>query len=136
MQDEGWHGVLNVNLHGSFYCIREALRVMTKHSIKGSIVNISSTSALSGEGAPHYAASKAALITLVQTASEEVRQSNVCVNCVAPSVIDTPSNRAANPTADTDRWVSPRDIGAVIAFLCAPESRAITGAMIPVYGRA
>jgi NAD(P)-dependent dehydrogenase (short-subunit alcohol dehydrogenase family) len=87
-------------------------------------------------GASAYAASKAAVIALVETASEEVRGDGVCVNCVLPSVIDTPANRASQPGADPSRWVSPREIGEVIAFLCSGEASAVTGAAIPVYGRA
>lgn len=87
-------------------------------------------------GASAYAASKAAVLALVAAASEEVRRDGVCVNAVLPSVIDTPGNRAANPDADSSVWVTPEEIGAVIAFLCSAEASAVTGAAIPVYGRA
>ncbi|MGD9573505.1 MAG: SDR family NAD(P)-dependent oxidoreductase [Thermoleophilia bacterium] len=87
-------------------------------------------------GASAYAASKAAVIALVEAASEEVRRDGVAVNCVLPSVIDTPANRAANPDADHGSWVRPREIGEVVAFLCSREASAVTGAAIPVYGRA
>jgi NAD(P)-dependent dehydrogenase (short-subunit alcohol dehydrogenase family) len=87
-------------------------------------------------GASAYSASKAAVVALVAAASEEVRQDGVCVNCILPSVIDTPANRAANPDADHARWVRPAQIGAVVSFLCSPEASAVTGAAIPVYGRA
>lgn len=87
-------------------------------------------------GASAYAASKAAVIALVTAASEEVKGAGVCVNAVLPSVIDTPANRAANPDADPARWVRPEEIGAVIAFLCSTAASAVTGAAIPVYGRA
>jgi NAD(P)-dependent dehydrogenase (short-subunit alcohol dehydrogenase family) len=53
-----------------------------------------------------------------------------------PSVIDTPANRAAQPDADHSRWVSAKDIAAVIRFLCGDESAPTSGATIPVYGRA
>jgi NAD(P)-dependent dehydrogenase (short-subunit alcohol dehydrogenase family) len=87
-------------------------------------------------GASAYAASKAGVIALVGAASEEGRQDGVCVNCVLPSVIDTPANRAAQPDADPARWVSPAELAAVIAFLCSAEASAVSGAAIPVYGRA
>ena len=90
--------------------------------------------ALRGRSA--YAASKAALLALVTAASEEVKRSGVCVNAVLPSVIDTPANRSANPDADPASWVRPDEIGAVIAFLCSTEASAVTGAAIPVYGKA
>jgi NAD(P)-dependent dehydrogenase (short-subunit alcohol dehydrogenase family) len=136
MAMDGWDHQFALNLRSAALAMRAVLGVMVGQGA-GRVVAVSSRAAVRPfAGASAYAASKAALITLVETASDEVRQSNVCVNCIAPSVIDTPGNRAANPDADSDRWVSPADIGAVIAFLCAPESHAITGAMIPVYGRA
>jgi NAD(P)-dependent dehydrogenase (short-subunit alcohol dehydrogenase family) len=55
---------------------------------------------------------------------------------VLPSVIDTPANRAAQPDADHERWVDPAEIAAVIRFLCSDESAPVSGAAIPVYGRA
>ena len=87
-------------------------------------------------GASAYAASKAAVIALVGAASEEVKGDGVCVNAILPSVIDTPANRAANPDADPGKWVRPEEIGAVIAFLCSTAASAVTGAAIPVYGKA
>jgi NAD(P)-dependent dehydrogenase (short-subunit alcohol dehydrogenase family) len=103
----------------------------------GRVVAVSSRTALRPfAGAGAYAASKAAVISAVQAASEEVKAHGVCVNCVLPSVIDTPANRAAMPDADHSRWVRPEEIGAVVRFLCSPEASAVTGAAIPVYGRA
>jgi len=103
----------------------------------GRVVAVSSRAALAPfAGASAYAAGKAALIALVHAASEEVKHQGVTVNCILPSVIDTPGNRAAQPDADTARWVAPADLAAVIAFLCSDAARAVTGAAIPVYGRA
>ena len=61
---------------------------------------------------------------------------NVQVNAILPSTIDTAQNRAASPDADYSDWVSPDDIAAVVAYLCSSEADIITGAGIPVYGRA
>jgi len=103
----------------------------------GRVVAVSSRAALAPfAGASAYAAGKAALIALVHAASQEVKHDGVTVNCVIPSVIDTPGNRAAQPDADTARWVAPTDLAAVIAFLCSDAARAVTGAALPVYGRA
>jgi NAD(P)-dependent dehydrogenase (short-subunit alcohol dehydrogenase family) len=65
-----------------------------------------------------------------------VKHEGVTVNCVLPSVIDTPGNRAAMGDADHSRWVKPEEIGHVIRFLTSPEASAVTGAALPVYGRA
>jgi NAD(P)-dependent dehydrogenase (short-subunit alcohol dehydrogenase family) len=64
----------------------------------------------------------------------ELRDSNINVNCVLPSIIDTPENRAAMPGADFTRWVAPDALAEVIAFLASDGARAIHGAAIPVVG--
>ena len=87
-------------------------------------------------GSAAYAASKAGLIALVGAAAEDVKHDGVTVNCVLPSVIDTPANRRAQPEADAGRWVQPVEIGHVLAFLLSDRASAVTGAAIPVYGRA
>jgi NAD(P)-dependent dehydrogenase (short-subunit alcohol dehydrogenase family) len=76
------------------------------------------------------------VITLVEALAEELKEANVQVNCVLPSVIDTPANRAAMPDADWSRWVPPAEIARVLLFLASDDSAAISGAAIPVYGRA
>jgi 3-oxoacyl-[acyl-carrier protein] reductase len=136
MEDEGWHGVLNVNLHGAFYCSREAVRLMVKHGIKGAIVNISSTSALSGEGAPHYAASKAALIGLTRGMARELGPRGIRVNNVMPGAVETPILKGVSPewknqmvqAIPLGRIAEPGDIAAVVAFVASDEAAMITGA--------
>ena len=66
----------------------------------------------------------------------EYRDEGVRCNAVVPSVIDTPANRAAEPAADHSRWVHPTEIARVILFLCSEDSAPVSGAAIPVYGRA
>lgn len=87
-------------------------------------------------GAASYAASKAAAVALAQAAAEEVRESGVRINAVLPSTIDTAANRAAMPDADPARWVSGESLAQVIAFLLSDAARDVSGAAIPVYGRA
>jgi len=142
MEDEGWHGVLNVNLHGTFYCTREALRLMIKHGIRGAIVNVSSTSAMSGEGAPHYAASKAALVGMARSIAREVGPRGIRVNNVMPGAVETPI--LENVTAEwknqmisaipLGRIAAPDDIASVVAFLASDEAAMITGADIVANG--
>jgi NAD(P)-dependent dehydrogenase (short-subunit alcohol dehydrogenase family) len=64
----------------------------------------------------------------------ELRGRGINVNCVLPTVIDTPENRAAMPDADPGRWVAPEDLAAAIVFLASPAARAIHGAALPVSG--
>jgi NAD(P)-dependent dehydrogenase (short-subunit alcohol dehydrogenase family) len=101
----------------------------------GRIVNIGAYSALSGKaemGA--YVASKSAVIRLTETMAAELRGHGINVNCVLPSIIDTPQNRAAMPKADPRKWVAPEALAEVLLFLCSPAARAIHGAAIPVVG--
>ena len=131
-----WDLQLQLNLRSAALALRAALPSMVERG-QGRAVAVSSRAArMPFAGAAAYAASKAGVIALVEAASAEVKNAGVCVNCVLPSVIDTPGNRAAQPDADPSRWVRPEEIGAVIAFLCSSEASGVTGASIPVYGRA
>lgn len=82
-----------------------------------------------------YSASKSALIRLTESMSAELKQHNIHVNCVLPSIIDTPDNRGAMPDADHGSWVTPAALAEVIAFLASDAARAIHGAAIPVLGK-
>jgi NAD(P)-dependent dehydrogenase (short-subunit alcohol dehydrogenase family) len=64
----------------------------------------------------------------------ELRAKKINVNCVLPTIIDTPENRKAMPDADPAKWVAPADLASVIVFLASPAARAIHGAAIPVTG--
>ena len=101
----------------------------------GRIVTVGAAAATKGAaqmGA--YCASKSALIRLTEAMSAELKERNVNVNCVLPSIIDTPDNRAAMPDADPSRWVSPQALAEVIAFLTTDAACPIHGAAIPVTG--
>jgi NAD(P)-dependent dehydrogenase (short-subunit alcohol dehydrogenase family) len=103
----------------------------------GSVVCVSSRAAVRPfPRAAGYIVGKAAVLALVDALAVEYRDDRVRVNAVLPSVIDTPGQRAANPDADPSRWVPPEEIADAIAFLCGDASRPISGARVPVYGRA
>jgi NAD(P)-dependent dehydrogenase (short-subunit alcohol dehydrogenase family) len=103
----------------------------------GAVVCVSTRAALRPfSGAAGYISSKAAVLGFVRALDAEYRGDGVRANAVLPSVIDTPANRASQPDADHSKWVAPAQIAAVIRFLCSEESSPITGAEIPVYGRA
>jgi len=90
MEDEGWAGVMAVNINGAFYVCREFARVLAEDGNAGSIINISSTSAQSGEGSPHYVTSKAAIIGLTRQLARELAPRKIRVNAVAPGPTNTP----------------------------------------------
>jgi len=101
----------------------------------GKIVNVGAFAAQKGAaqmGA--YVAAKSAVIRLTESMAAELREKNINVNCVLPTIIDTPENRASMPNADPALWVAPQDLANVIAFLCSDAARAIHGAALPVTG--
>jgi len=87
-------------------------------------------------GSAAYAASKAALVALAQTIAAESLEHGVTINAVLPSTLDTPANRAAMPKADPSRWVPLAAAAKQIAFLLSDDARDVSGAAIPIYGRA
>ena len=83
-----------------------------------------------------YAVSKAALVALVKNVAAEGKKFGVTANVVLPSTIDTPVNRKAMPDADFSRWVAPESIAKLIVFLTSEAASDLSGAVIPIYGRA
>lgn len=101
----------------------------------GRIVTVGAASARQGVAAMGaYTAAKASVIRLTEAMSAELREKNINVNCVLPTIIDTPQNRAAMAGADPARWVAPADLARVIAFLASDAARAVHGAALPVSG--
>jgi NAD(P)-dependent dehydrogenase (short-subunit alcohol dehydrogenase family) len=125
-----------VNLRATYLVCWAALPGMVGRGA-GSIVCVSSRAALQPfSGAAGYITAKAAVLSFVDAMASEYTADGVRVNAVVPSVIDTPANRASQPAADYSRWVSPREVAEVIAFLCSERSAPVAGAHVPVYGRA
>jgi NAD(P)-dependent dehydrogenase (short-subunit alcohol dehydrogenase family) len=86
-------------------------------------------------GASVYAASKAALLRITETISEEHKSDGVTANCVMPGTMRTPQNAAAMPDADRSTWVEPDAVASLVAFLLSKDAGAVTGAAIPATGR-
>lgn len=104
-----------------------------KKSAAGRIVNIGAGGAVkAGMGMGAYAASKSGVHRLTEALAEELAGSSVTANAILPSIIDTPTNRADMPDADTSTWVSPAAVAKVILLLASPDAGAISGALIPV----
>jgi NAD(P)-dependent dehydrogenase (short-subunit alcohol dehydrogenase family) len=102
----------------------------------GAIVHTSSrVAAEKGENSFSYSVAKLGVVRLVEAAGAEGMRQGVRVNCIMPSIIDTPANRAAIPGADHDRWPKPEELAAVLSFLVSDDAGLISGAAIPVYGR-
>ena len=133
---EGWQRMLVLNLRPTFLFSKYAARVMASQQ-SGRIINVSSRAAYSGrKNAAAYATAKSGVITLTEAQAEELRDARVTVNAIIPSIIDTPANSSAMPNADTSRWPPAEEVARVILFLASPDAELISGAAIPVYGRA
>jgi NAD(P)-dependent dehydrogenase (short-subunit alcohol dehydrogenase family) len=102
----------------------------------GSIVTVGSRSAVSGSAPVAYGASKAAVVRATEVLADELRPQRIRVNCVLPSVIDSPANRSWMSPDLVARAVPTSAIAPVISFLLGPDSAPISGARIPVYGDA
>jgi NAD(P)-dependent dehydrogenase (short-subunit alcohol dehydrogenase family) len=133
---EDFERQLALNLRPTFLVTRAALPRLIDAG-GGGIVCVSTRAAVQPfSGAAGYIVSKAAVIAFVRTVATEYRDDGVRCNAILPSVIDTPANRAAQPDADHSRWVAPAEIAQVVRFLCSDESAPVSGAEVPVYGRA
>jgi NAD(P)-dependent dehydrogenase (short-subunit alcohol dehydrogenase family) len=131
-----WQQQLDLNLKTTVLSSRAAAIQMLE-SGGGAIVNVSSRPATEdGKDLAAYAAAKRGVLQLTEAMAAELRNAGVTVNAILPSIIDTPANRASMPEADFSRWPKPEEIARVILFLVGPDARLISGAHIPVYGRA
>jgi NAD(P)-dependent dehydrogenase (short-subunit alcohol dehydrogenase family) len=129
---------IDMNLVTAFLSCAAAVKAMTRSGQGGRIVNVAARPALewrAGAGMAAYAASKAAVAALTVALAEEVVKAGILVNAVAPSIMDTPANRAAMPQADYAAWPKVAEVAATILFLASPENKVTRGGVVPVYGR-
>jgi NAD(P)-dependent dehydrogenase (short-subunit alcohol dehydrogenase family) len=133
---EDFEAQLRLNLRPTYLVCQAALAHLRAGG-GGAIVCVSSRAALKPfAGAAGYVVAKAALLAFVDVLAEEYRDDGIRANAILPSVIDTPANRRATPDADFERWVRPEQIAEVVRFLCEQGSAVVSGAHVPVYGRA
>jgi NAD(P)-dependent dehydrogenase (short-subunit alcohol dehydrogenase family) len=126
-----------MNVATCFLACRESVRRMRETDEGGRIVNVAARPALVPTGGMiAYATAKSAVAALTRALAEELADEQIWPNAIAPSIIDTPANRAAMPDADHDRWPKPAELAEVILDLASPNNRCVRGAVIPVYGRA
>jgi 3-oxoacyl-[acyl-carrier protein] reductase len=143
MEDHEWDSVVRTNVDGAFFFTRAVAPIMRAQEY-GKIVNVSSVHGIRPVfGISNYAASKAALIGLTQSAAVELGPSNVNVNAVAPGYIRTTRLTEGVPSDVLDRareesalgrLGDPKDVSNVVLFLCSESARHITGAVIPIDG--
>jgi 3-oxoacyl-[acyl-carrier protein] reductase len=142
MKEEDWLAVLQVNLTGTFYCIKAVLPAMSKKR-SGRIVNIASVVGVTGNaGQANYSASKAAVIGLTKTAAREYASRSITVNAVAPGFIDTAMTKALDAEVrDTlqnqiplGRLGTEADVAGAVRFLVSADAGYITGHVVHVNG--
>ncbi len=136
LEEDRWDFMMNLNLKSVFLCSKAVIPHMTERGF-GKIVNVSARAGLKGEaGLSAYCVSKGGVRTFTESLAAEIMDSGINVNCIMPSIMDTPMNREAMPDEDHSRWVKTDDVARVICFLTSDDASIINGAAIPVYGRA
>ena len=148
MTDDDWEAVIDTHLRGTFLSVQAAQRHMVEQK-SGSIVVISSTSALGNRGQANYSAAKAGIQGLAKTLAIELGPFGITVNCVAPGFIVTAmteqtAERMGIPFDDFQEFVAgqtpvrrvgqPDDVAGVIAFLCSADAAFVSGQVIYVRG--
>jgi NAD(P)-dependent dehydrogenase (short-subunit alcohol dehydrogenase family) len=127
-----WDRMLAMNLTATFV----AARAVVPHMVaarRGRIVTIGSRSVVPpGPGFIAYTTAKNGVIAFTQALARELQPHGVTANCVLPSTMDTPANRAAMPEGDRAGWVPVETVAGVIAFLAGEDSAHLTGALLPV----
>jgi 3-oxoacyl-[acyl-carrier protein] reductase len=135
MSDEAWHRMIGVHLNGTFFCTREALRLMARRD-RGAVINMSSVAALMGlEASPHYSAAKGGILAFTRAVAREVASRGIRVNAICPGYIDTPMTRPMSPVMQRvvisrtplGRWGEPEEIAATALFLASDDASYFTG---------
>jgi NAD(P)-dependent dehydrogenase (short-subunit alcohol dehydrogenase family) len=131
-----WQRDFDLNLNTTFLVCKQSLKKMLDQDY-GRIVTLGSRGAIEPVGQlAAYCASKAGVIAFTRAIAAETRGTNITANVVLPSVIDTPSNRAAMGMENVETWVKPESLAKLIWFLSSPAAKDLRGAVIPVYGNA
>ncbi|MGH8607738.1 MAG: SDR family oxidoreductase, partial [Gammaproteobacteria bacterium] len=142
MREEDWQEVLDTNLSSVFRLTKAFVRGMVKARY-GRIINIASVVGLSGNpGQTNYAAAKAGIFGFTKSLALELGSRGITVNAVAPGFVDTDMTRHFNAAErerilsqiPLNRFGSPEDVAAVVAFLASPRSGYITGETVNVNG--
>lgn len=130
--DAVWTELFDTNVRTVLNMVRAAVPRMIEGG-GGAIVNVGAQSAHRGQALMGpYCAAKQTVLRVSESMAAELAPQGVRVNCVLPSTIDTPQNRAAMPDADTTRWVSAQEIAQAIAYLVSPAARGLHGVGLPL----
>lgn len=132
--DKTWDFLFDLNTRSVLNTAAAVIPIMLENG-SGKVVNVAARAGMAGAAAMGpYTASKAAVMRLTESMALELREQNINVNAVMPSLIDTPRNREDMPDADYSKWVLPADIAEVIGYLSSSAAKAVHGACVPVDG--
>jgi len=133
--DATWSKMLDLNLNTTFHTLRAVLPHMRKAG-GGRIIAIGSRLAVEPQpGVAAYEVSKAALVSLIRATALENKDAGINANIILPDTMDTAVNRTAMPKADFSKWVPTGDVAELLVALAGSAGKAVTGAVIPIYGR-
>ena len=130
-----FQNMMQMNARTCFLCCKAATARM---AAGGRIVNVAARPGVeprTGASMSAYAASKAAVAALTEALGEELAERDILVNAVAPSILNTPQNRADMPDANHGDWPTVDEVAETIAFLASPANTVTRSAVVPVYGR-
>jgi 3-oxoacyl-[acyl-carrier protein] reductase len=141
MTDNEWHEMISIHLNGTFFCTREALKIMNNQEM-GCIINMGSVlGTTGGPSSPHYSAAKAAILGFTRATARELASRNIRVNAIAPGYIDTDMTSGLGDVKDIVKSVTPMkkfgdtaDIAWAAVYLASQEAKFITGQTISPNG--
>jgi 3-oxoacyl-[acyl-carrier protein] reductase len=142
LTDAEWGRMIDIHLGGTFYCTREALKLMERQG-SGKIISLASICGMTGcAGAPHYSAAKAGIMGFTRAVAREVIVRGINVNAIAPGYIDTPMTRvitdrvrqALSVATPAGRFGSPQDIAHLAVYLASEESNFVVGQVMSPNG--
>ena len=141
MTDDDWHKMIAVHLNGTFFCTREALKIMNNQE-SGSIINMGSVlGTTGGPSSPHYSAAKAGILGFTRATARELASRNIRVNAIAPGYIDTDMTSSLGDVKKIVKSATPmkrfgvvEDIAWAAVYLASQESKFLTGQTISPNG--
>ncbi|MFZ4815965.1 MAG: SDR family oxidoreductase [Phototrophicaceae bacterium] len=129
-----WHNMIALNATATYIVCGKVAAQMVAMGVKGALVAVSAKPALKGtKNSAAYSASKDAVIRIVEAMADELRDARIRINCILPSIIDTPANRSSMGEQNAEKWVKPEEIAETLLFLASDRASAITGTKLEVY---